>query len=218
MWVKICGIRDVSTAERVASLRPDAIGLNFYENSPRRVSASVSLKITVELPDAVASVGVFVNHAVYQAAYIAREFGLTMIQLHGDESPEFAASLHEQLPAAKLIRAWRMGETLAELVEHLTECRNLAVPLAACLLDANVPGAFGGTGTQPPWDALRSGYRREVWPPLILAGGLSPENVGAGIAAVQPWGVDVASGVEASPGMKELARVERFVTAARGGT
>ncbi len=214
MWIKICGIRDLTTAEQVAALSPDAIGLNFYPSSPRCVSRPIAREIASRLPASIRSVGVFVNHSVTEIAEIVADCGLSMIQLHGDERPEFLADLQTVLPNTPLIRAWRMGADLADLEKYLTDCQRLRVRLFGCLIDAKVAGTYGGTGHSPPWDVLRSSYRCDAWPPLILAGGLTEANVAAGIAAVLPWGVDVASGVESSPGVKDLDRAARFIAAA----
>lgn len=215
MWTKICGIRDLITAEQVAALSPDAIGLNFYPQSPRCVSRHIAQKITARLPPSIPAVGVFVNHPAAEIAEIVNACGLTMIQLHGDEPPELLADLQTRLSTIPLIRAWRMGPDLGELENYLSDCRRLRVRLFGCLIDAKVAGTYGGTGQTPPWDVLKTSYRRETWPPLILAGGLTDANVAAGIAAVQPWGVDVASGVESVPGVKDLDRVAQFIAAAR---
>jgi phosphoribosylanthranilate isomerase len=95
--------------------------------------------------------------------------------------------------------------------EYLTACRRLGALPWACLIDANVPGSFGGTGQLAPWDVIRREYKRSDWPPLILAGGLRPDNVSAAIAAVAPWGVDVAGGVESSIACKDIELVRKFV-------
>ncbi len=215
MWVKICGIRDAATAARVAALRPDAIGLNFYARSSRCVTPSIAQEITAELPDSVAAVGVFVNHSWEEIVPLATACRLAMLQLHGDEPPEFLAELQSQLPAIPLIRAWRMENDLTDLRNYLVECEHLRVRLAGCLIDAKVSGSYGGTGHRPPWDVLRRDYPYDTWPPLILAGGLTPDNVIDGIRRVQPWGVDVASGVESSPGVKNLEGVAQFLRHAR---
>lgn len=215
MWVKICGIRDLSTAEQVAALGPDAMGLNFYAQSPRCVIADTARDISVRLPERVQSVGVFVNHEIPEIVRLVDYCRLTMIQLHGDEPPELLARLQTELPAIPMLRAWRMGSDLDDLSAYLQECQRLNVRLAGCLIDAKVSGAYGGSGQSPPWAALRTGYQRAAWPPLILAGGLTPENATAAVQVVQPWGVDVASGVESSPGVKDLQQVARFLTEAR---
>lgn len=219
MWVKICGVRDVESARIVAAARPDAIGLNFYPPSPRYVEPAVAKSIVGRLPDEITPVGVFVNHPIDEAAVICRMTGIRLAQLHGDESPEMLASLLQTAPELRLIRAFRVGNAgIAEMASYLQRCRQLDVCLFACLLDARVEGQYGGTGELAPWDVIRREYRCEDWPPLILAGGLTPDNVAAGIAAVRPWGVDTAGGVESTLGVKNADLVCRFVRYARNAT
>ncbi len=216
MWVKICGITDESTAEAVCGLSPDAIGLNFHPPSPRSVSRVVAARIVKLVPDEVLRVGVFVNRAAREIEDLANKCRLDQIQLHGDESPEQIADVRSRLPDTPVIRAWRMaGDSLADLEEHLSICRTLGIELAGCLIDSRVPGAYGGTGHTVAWDALVRAYRRDVWPPLILAGGLTPDNVSDAIRSTQPWGVDVASGVESAPGVKDIELVRQFIANAR---
>jgi phosphoribosylanthranilate isomerase len=216
MWVKICGIKDESTAEAVCGLSPDAIGLNFHPPSPRSVTRDVAARIVRLVPDDVLCVGVFVNRAMAEIEDLAHECRLDQIQLHGDESPDQIAELRSRLPNIPVIRAWRMaGESLADLDAHLSACRALGVELAGCLIDSRVPGAYGGTGHTVAWDALSRAYRRENWPPLVLAGGLTSDNVADAIRSTQPWGVDVASGVESTPGVKDIELVRRFIANAR---
>jgi phosphoribosylanthranilate isomerase len=215
MWIKICGIRDRATAEGVARIAPDAIGLNFSSRSPRHVTPESAAEIVRGLPPSIEPVGVFVNHTRPEVIDLCRLCRLATIQLHGDESPEFVASL----PQFRIIRAYRIGEEgLDGVAADLERCAALGVRPAACLIDARVPGAYGGTGQAAPWDLLADGWRKDRWPPLVLAGGLTPENVAAAIAGTHPWGVDVASGVESTPGEKDLARVARFVQAARAAS
>lgn len=214
MWVKICGVHDEKTAEQICDLLPDAIGLNFFASSPRSVKPDVAARIA-RIPGKVQRVGVFVNHAVNQIEDLAGDCGLTAIQLHGDESAETIAEIQWRLPSLPVYRAWRMdGESLDGLAQHLAECGHHNCHPAGCLIDARVAGAYGGTGHTVPWPALSVAYLRD-WPPLILAGGLNAENVSAAIATVRPWGVDVASGVESSPGVKDLNQVRRFIANAR---
>ena len=116
----------------------------------------------------------------------------------------------------KLIRAWRMGpEGLEELAGYLERCRELGIELSGCLLDARVEGVYGGSGKTVAWDVVSRDYQFADWPPLILAGGLTPQNVRQAIQAVHPWGVDVASGVESSPPRKDPDRVREFILQAR---
>ncbi len=215
MWIKICGIRDPETAEAVARLAPDAIGLNFFGGSPRCVSVDAAARVVCGLPASIEPVGVFVNHSHAEITGICRACALATVQLHGDESPEFVA----RLPQFRVIRAYRIGrEGLDGVAADLERCMALGVRLVACLIDARAPGTYGGTGQTAPWDLLADGWRTGRWPPLILAGGLTPDNVTTAIARTHPWGVDVASGVETAPGEKDLARVARFVRAARAAS
>lgn len=214
MWTKICGVRDVPAAIAIAKLRPAAIGLNFYAKSPRCVDDATAAEIVASLPAEVEPVGVFVNATVERIAEVVERVGLRRVQLHGDESPAFTGAVRDRCPSIPLIRAWRMGAGgLDDLAAYLDDCRARGVTFSGCLVDAHVSGSYGGTGAVVPWDRLRAEYRRDEWPPLILAGGLHPGNVAKALAAVEPWGVDVASGVESSPGVKDLARVEQFLRA-----
>lgn len=216
MWVKICGIRDQATATEIAALAPDAVGLNFYRKSPRSLVPSMAAEITSSLPANVEPVGLFVNETVESIHEICLLTGLRSIQLHGDESPELLKQLAERDSSYRFIRAWNPGnEGLDSLRNYLERLGSLNVSLSACLIDARVPGMHGGTGKKVDWDLLRREYHQDEWPPLILAGGLTPDNVADAIQAVQPWGVDVASGVESSPAVKDMARVEQFIRAAR---
>jgi phosphoribosylanthranilate isomerase len=215
MWIKICGIRHQETAQAVARLGPDAIGLNFFRGSPRCISVDAAAEVVCGLPPSIEPVGVFVNHSHSEIIEICRACALATIQLHGDESPEFVA----RLPQLRIIRAYRIGpEGLDGVAADLERCAALGVRLAACLIDTRVPGTYGGTGQTAPWDVLKAGWQTEQWPPLLLAGGLTAENVAAAIARTHPWGVDVASGVESAPGVKDLARIERFVQTARAAS
>lgn len=211
MWIKICGIRDAETAAAVGALRPDAIGLNFYAKSVRSVTAREAAAIVAALPGGVEPVGVFVNHALDEIRAICAACGLNTVQLHGDEPPELVT----QLRPLRVIRAIRLGRDAASSsLQAVAALGQGGWPVRAVLVDAHVPGSYGGTGEAAPWDVLSGGWRRE-WPPLILAGGLTAENVAEAVRAVRPWGIDVASGVESSPGVKDLDRVARFIKAAR---
>jgi phosphoribosylanthranilate isomerase len=216
MWIKVCGIRDVETAVKVAEAGADAIGLNFYPESVRCVSRQTAQSIVRALPASVARVGVFVNAPVSEVVDIARETGLTAVQLHGDETAKIVAETRQMLPELQLIRAWRVGsEGLTPLVEHCVDCRQLGGVWDACLVDARVGGSYGGTGATAPWELLASEWSLHALPRLILAGGLTVENVSQAVSEVHPWGVDVASGVESSPGVKNLELVRKFIERAR---
>ncbi len=229
-WIKICGIRDVATAVETAVPGVSAIGLNFFEKSVRHVRHDVAQEIGWRFatlaehwasrqlaisPSSPMTVGLFVNHSLETISQFVSMVGLGAIQLHGDESPEFLRELHQKHPQQRLIKAFRVGDSLTPIAEFLEECRQLNVPLAGCLLDAKVDGAFGGTGKVAPWELIANDYDRANWPPLILAGGLTAENVAEAIQTVQPFGVDTASGVESSPGVKDTKLLARFVAEAR---
>lgn len=212
MWIKICGIRDYETAEAVAECGPQAIGLNFYEKSPRFVAPQMATEIVVRLPRVVEPVGVFVNHSVDEIHSICRRCDIGIVQLHGDEPPEFVAALSP----FRVIRAFRVGaDGLGEIAAYLELCRRLDTLPWACLIDARVEGTYGGTGQTAPWDLIKRDYNSQGWPPLILAGGLHAGNVAAAIQAVRPWGVDVAGGVESAVACKDVSLVRKFVESAR---
>ena len=216
MWVKICGIRDVETAEQVVSLEPDAIGLNFFAKSPRCVERSVAAEIASTMPSNVEAVGLFVNHELQDVLDTIQQCGLTTLQIHGNEPPEFLAELKATSPELKLLRAFRVDDRgLGDVGDYLCECRELEVCLAGCLIDSRVDGEYGGTGHTAPWDLLADQYDAARWPRLILAGGLHPGNLADAIRVTNPFGVDVASGVESERGVKEMALVRDFIQAAR---
>jgi phosphoribosylanthranilate isomerase len=212
LWIKICGIRDVETAVRVAELGADAIGINFCDGSPRHVAnADTAAAIVKSLPTGVAAVGVFVNQSADQIREICAATGMTTVQLHGDE-PD---SLIDELPDLQVIRAIRIGEDVAaQTTTLLAGYAKLIRPPSAWLVDARVPGVYGGTGQTVDWGQLAPEHR-QGWPRLILAGGLTPDNVAEAVAIVRPDGVDVASGVESAAGVKDLQLVARFITACR---
>lgn len=216
MWIKICGIRDPDSAIAVCACQPQAIGLNFYPESPRFVAPSPARDIVDQLPVAIEAVAVFVNAEPNEISECCREYNIRTAQLHGDESPEHVDRLHRLHPELRLIRAFRVGSDGTDAVATwIAECHQRQVPLRACLIDSRSDGAFGGTGKTAPWNIVSNQYRSGEWPPLLLAGGLTPVNVGTAIRAVRPWGVDVASGVESSPGIKDAVLVHAFIRAAR---
>ncbi len=216
MWIKICGIRDLTTALDVAELAPNAIGLNFYHKTPRCVSIDTAARIVHHLPEAVDPVGLFVNHSIDQITATCQQSGIRTVQLHGDEPPQLLAQLSSARTGIRIVHAHRLGlDGLDPLSQYVEECAALKGKLAACLIDARIEGAYGGTGTTVPWDLLNRQYRRIDWPPLILAGGLNPENVGDAIRIARPWGVDVSSGVESVTAIKDMRLVKKFINTAR---
>ena len=216
MWIKVCGIRDRATAVSVAELGVDAIGLNFYSRSPRSVTREEAIEISNALPEGILRVGVFVNHTCSEIESIVSTCRLDIVQLHGDERPAFVVELRQKLPEIPLIRAWRMPEEgLGDLAKFLEECHSQQIRIAGCLVDAHVSGLYGGSGKTVPWQRLSEQYSQQSSPPLILAGGLTPANIAEAITVVRPWGVDVASGVESAPGVKDLQLTKQFVENAR---
>ncbi|WP_166819756.1 phosphoribosylanthranilate isomerase [Thalassoroseus pseudoceratinae] len=219
MWVKICGVRTPEQAEMVCEYQPDAIGLNFYEPSPRCVSNTTAQHIAAVCVGKAELVGVFVDHSPMEIENIVRSVGLDRIQCHGNESPAALREIQKRCPDASLIRAWRMRpEGLSDLANYLAECHAADVHLSAVLIDAYVAGTYGGSGKTVAWEQLTQEYQTGDWPSLILAGGLRPDNVAEAIEAVQPWGIDTASGVEyleGEKGVKDPERVAQFITSAR---
>ena len=202
--VKICGITSPADALAAAAAGADALGLMFYEASPRHVSLKAAAEIARELPPFIIKVGVFVNAPEETVLRAIGECGLNIAQFHGNESPEFC----QQFPVMT-IKAFRIrdAESLRPLPEYSTD---------AWLLDAFVPDKPGGTGAQFNWDLAIEA--RKLGRPIFLAGGLTPENVADAVRRVQPYAVDVSSGVESAPGKKDHAKVRAFIQAAKNAT
>jgi phosphoribosylanthranilate isomerase len=199
--VKICGITNVPDALTAVEAGADMIGLMFYESSPRCVSLATASAIVGDLPLSVVRVGVFVNPtAAFVAEAIAR-CGLSLLQFHGDEPPEFCTRFG--LMSMKAFRI-RDAASLQALSAYGTD---------AWLLDAFAPGQRGGTGETFNWDLAVAAGR--LGRPVFLAGGLTPDNVAEAVRRVRPFGVDVSSGVESAPGRKDAAKVRAFLAAAK---
>jgi len=213
MWIKICGVTSVDDAIMIATAGANAIGLNFYAKSKRYISPEAAREIRDAVADQMAVVGVFVNSSASEVADIAKQVGLNIVQFHGDESADLMADFHRLCPDVGIVRAFRVGiDGTAALQQSLDELTAADVPLTAILVDALVAGEYGGTGQQVDPQLLQN--RPTTWPPVILAGGLTPTTVSAAIQAVRPWGVDTASGVELSPGVKCPLQVQQFVRVA----
>jgi phosphoribosylanthranilate isomerase len=213
--IKICGITCVEDALATARAGADAIGLNFYPRSPRYVAVEAARQIMAVLPTEMVAVGLFVNTPSSDVCRLCDELQLDLIQLHGDEPPEYLALLG----ARPIMRAFRVGaDGLQPVLAYLDRCRELAAMPRLTLLDSPAGAKFGGTGQTGDWSAAAEYAQHAAeanLPALVLAGGLTPENVAAAIQAVHPAAVDVATGVESSPGRKDPAVVEAFVQAAR---
>jgi len=200
---------------RIAQMGADAIGLVFAE-SPRWVSPEQARAVVDVLPPWVATVGVFVDADADAINHVAQRTGIACAQLHGDEPPEIVAKL--SVPCIKAFRV-RDENWLEQVRQWLGAC-DAASNLAAVLLDAYDPSARGGTGRRFNWDMVadaRAAGAMAGIDPIILAGGLDDSCVSQAIDLVQPWAVDVASGVEKTPGVKDLKKVESFIRATREG-
>ena len=211
MWVKICGWNDPEVLrESLALGLPDAIGLNFFKKSPRVVNWLKAREMRRMLPVSVETVGVFVNHTPAEIRKLVTDVGLTHVQLHGDESPAIAWLLRD----LSIIRVYRLKTpSLDPIKQDLAALAARRIRPWACLVDAWHATDYGGTGAVAPWTIL-SEWKAE-WPRLILAGGLTPENVAEACRIVRPFGVDTASGVESAPARKSPLLVQSFLSAAR---
>lgn len=199
--VKICGMTSAADALAAAEAGADAIGLMFYEGSPRHISISGAAEISRQLPPSVVKVGVFVNAPEDLVLRAIEECSLNIAQFHGEESPEYC----RQFPVMTL-KAFRIRdhESLKLLPAYQTD---------AWLLDAHSVKAPGGTGEKFDWDLAVEAQK--FGRPIFLAGGLTPENVAEAVRRVRPYAVDVSSGVESAPGRKDPEKVRSFIAAAK---
>lgn len=197
MWVKICGVRSVADAQHAEACGADAIGLNLFPRSPRYVAPALAAELAAAVRCEVLLVVVDLTEDALAA--LVEQIQPTAVQLHGQEPAGYGAWL-----GVPLLRAWRARPGVLEQLRESGERR--------FLLDAHVPGQAGGTGQRVDLDLARAAAAEGE---LILAGGLKPGNVGEIVRAVRPFGVDVASGVESAPGVKDPAKVASFLAAAR---
>jgi phosphoribosylanthranilate isomerase len=205
MKVKICGITRLEDAELAAEHGAWAIGFILWPGSKRAVDPAVAAGIARVLRRRVETVGVFVNQPLDEIEALVDALGVTHVQLHGDEGPQFCAAV-AQRTGAKVIKAAR--------VAHAADIRDLErFHTDLHLLDAAVVGHYGGSGEAWDWNLLA---QRRAKVPFLLAGGLTADNVGEAIAAARPWAVDVSSGVEASPGIKDPGKLRAFFEAVEG--
>lgn len=200
--IKICGITHLEDALAAAACGADALGFMFYRNSARYVDPETAAEIIRSLPPFISRVGVFVNEETSRIRQITSMCGLDTLQFHGDESPESIREF-EPLKTIKAIRV-RDADSIRSLLDYRAD---------AWLLDSYVSGQKGGTGERFNWalavEASTMGR------PIVLAGGLTPGNVADAIGHVRPYGVDVSTGVESSPGRKDPGKVQAFIEAAR---
>lgn len=216
IWVKICANTSLEDALMAVEAGADAVGFVFAP-SPRRVMVAEVAAITPQLPATIEKIGVFVDAALEEIVFTVRACGLTGVQLHFDAEPELPARLHELLaPQLRILRVIHFGAEISgqhelQIAEHAANPH-----VDAALVDSHTASAVGGTGMIFDWDeARKTVFDNAGTLKLIAAGGLSPANVAQAIAALRPWGVDVASGVEAAPGRKDPVKVREFVTRAK---
>jgi phosphoribosylanthranilate isomerase len=199
--VKICGITSLEDAHTAVDSGADALGFVFYPPSPRYVTSEQAEQIIRTLPPYVTTVGLFVDVTSEVINETVARCGLDRVQLHGREPPAFCRRIGR--PVIKAIRV-KNAESLKPLPDY---------QVAAYLLDAYVEGALpGGTGAPFPWELA---VQAKPYGPVILAGGLTPENVETAITQVRPYGVDVSSGVERAPGVKDRRKIRQFITRAK---
>jgi len=202
--VKVCGITNAEDALAAVEAGADALGFIFYEKSPRYVVPAVASRIIAELPPLVLPVGVFVNAGVASVRSIMDTCGLGMVQLHGDENASYCQELSR--PAMKALRLKDRGSLLA-----MAEYRGRG-GVRGFVLDTFSEVAYGGTGQITDWSLAAEAAKST---PVLLAGGLTPDNVTEAIRTVHPYGVDVSSGVESAPGKKDHAKIRAFLNAVR---
>ena len=199
--VKICGITSIEDATAAVEAGADALGFMFYEPSPRYLTAERAGAIIRELPTHVAKVGVFVDADAQSIRNTADTAGLDTLQFHGDESPEFCSKFEQHT-----IKAFRVKdeESLGQLPDYETD---------AWLLDSYVKGVPGGTGEKFNWNLAVEA--KHLGKPILLAGGLTPENAAEAVSQVAPFGLDISSGVEISPGKKDAEKVTQLIANAK---
>ena len=200
--VKICGITRPEHARAAAEAGADAIGLVFYEPSPRYVDRARARAVCAALPPLVSVVGLFVNPEPREVEAVIEGLPVDLVQFHGDESPELCAGTGK--PYVKAVRV-RTRDDIVEAAERYSDAR-------ALLLDAHHDALWGGTGSTFDWNVVPDDIGR----PIVLAGGLTPENVAGAIRLVRPFAVDVSGGVESAPGEKDARSIERFMKEVSG--
>jgi phosphoribosylanthranilate isomerase len=199
MRVKICGITQPQQSVAIASLGATALGFICVPTSPRYVTASQIRAAVAELPANIDTIGVFANASISEISQIVIDSGLTGVQLHGDESPDFCYQLRQSLPNAEIIRALRIRS-----LEHLDTAVDYTKYVDTLLLDAYHPQQLGGTGKTLDWTMLEKFSPSCPW---FLAGGLTADNIVEALTQVNPNGIDLSSGVERTPGDKDLDKV-----------
>ena len=211
-WVKICGITNLEDALVAAEAGADAVGFVFYEKSPRHVSPDTALEISRHLSGRIERVGVFVNQNEDVLCDVGDDAALTAIQMHGDKEDPRIADLVVARRPLKVLVGVSMHRPTPDEWTTTWEAKNVF----AFLADSGSPAKLGGTGETFDWQASINAINKiKALGRLVLAGGLTPSNVSEAIRITKPWGVDVSSGVEASPGKKDPEKVRAFIRAVR---
>ena len=219
--IKLCGITRAADAHAAVAAGADALGFVFYEPSPRYISPAAASEIIAQLPPFVSTVGLFVNHSATSVQNAVQASGVSVMQFHGTETPDFCAQMqaHTGRPYLKTIHIDPVysENSAAALLKYCQQYRGAQ----ALLFDTASP-AWGGTGQTFEWQHLLALAHEPSVPPLVLSGGLSAQNVGAGVALLRPWAVDVSSGIEAAgidgkplKGIKDPQAMRAFVAAVR---
>lgn len=203
MYVKICGITKPEQGIAIAELGADGLGFICVPSSPRYVDSEQIRLMTYRLPSSVDRVGVFLDADISEICQVVQQGGLNGVQLHGNESPQFCYQLKMELPQIKIIKAFSISRK-----EGLGQVNFYSNWVDVVLLDAYDPKLAGGTGKTLDWEMINEFKPNCPW---WLAGGLSPENITMALAQVHPQGIDLSSGVERSPGDKDLARVQQLL-------
>ena len=206
--VKICGLTTPQDAVAAIEFGANALGFNFYPGSKRHIRLETAADWIAALPRSVEKIAILVNPSWDEATAAARTAGITALQLHGAEPPEFCRQLREEGIRFEKAIPVTDADSVADLPDFFTR---------TLLLDSGGAGEFGGSGRVFPWEIARDFVQSN--PPLrvVLAGGLTPENVAEAVALVRPFGVDVTSGVESTPGRKDYGLMRAFIAAAQGG-
>ena len=199
MFIKICGITRVEDAMVAAELGVDAIGLNFFPKSKRFIDDKTAVEICEAIPEKVLKIGVFVNSSAAEINQKLEKIPIDLLQFHGNETPEFCSQWND-----KVIRAISPKEEKdLEIIKSYKFAKMIVV-------DASVAGQYGGTGEKADWELAKKAVEKFDLP-ILLAGGLTPKNVAEAIQKVNPFGVDVAGGVESLPGLKDFEKMQKFV-------
>ncbi len=196
IYIKICGITEVDDAVKIAELGVNALGFIFYPKSKRYISPDKAKEIIDCLPPFINTVGVFVNEKKESVIDVLNRCPIDILQFHGDETPEYYRQFNK-----RIIKAFRVNKDFSFDVF-------LKFTASAFLLDSLVTGEYGGTGVVFDWDLA---VKAKKYGKIILSGGLNPENLSSAVAKVNPYGVDISSGVEIKPGKKDIRKVEEIV-------